>query len=901
MNPVPKRFSILLSIFFLCLAKASGQGEVLVSANFSQAPLAAALQQLEESYGLSFSFDDSAVQGKSVTAVFKKTPLPEALKSLLAGTGLDFEILDRRYVLLKKRDEKPATKEAEGPPPLSLCGSILDGATGEALPGAIAYVPNSPHGTAADAQGAFTLKGRFSQKDSLVISYLGYEEQRVAVADLLGRPCRQFSMKFAQNLMPDIIIRDFATDMVRLGNDGSFHFKKDKIPTMPGWGEPDVMRILQLLPGIGSADETPARLNVRGGTPDQNLVLWEGIPIYHTGHFFGLYDAFNSYAVEEVDVWRGNFGAAYGGRNSSVVDIRSGDQPIEKIRWGAGMNLLSVQTFFEAPLFKKKYNLRMANRRSYVDGLQATAYQNFFNQVFQNGKIALQEGEQGESVTWKPTVSFGDANFKLYWKGRQEGQHAVSFYLSNDRLDYLFSKDDSLAFTETVDRIEAHNFGASWQYKADWSKRLSARYKVSASSFSNRYFFQWNDNARERPFSYRWNTVNDLSDFSAQFHHRLDLGKKHSAAFGYHLNVQEATLIYSDTNAVSGEAHILKNETSRNGLHTFYLEYNFRPSPKLDLILGLRENFFPSRSLHYPEPRLNVNWRPFSQGATNGREGRLLDGFLVKSSLGSYYQFVFQVIDYGDLGAGEPLWAVAGQDIPAQQVAQFTLGAALETKSLLVDGEFYAKSSSNLTSLNLRVDRGFERPLAYDGESTATGFDLLIRKRLPPYSLWLAYSLAEVKQTFPQLNGGLPYPARHDIRHRLNWVNMLSLKHWDFAANLALRSGSPYSRPQVVKTPCADCTMDSLTYALDFEKLNNLRLPGSVRVDLSATYKWAKKRSTGKAGLAVYNLLNRKNFLDKDFLLNTPPYDEPQSSFDLQELGRLAAGITPSFFVLVEW
>jgi outer membrane receptor protein involved in Fe transport len=199
------------------------------------------------------------------------------------------------------------------------------------------------------------------------------------------------------------------------------------------------------------------------------------------------------------------------------------------------------------------------------------------------------------------------------------------------------------------------------------------------------------------------------------------------------------------------------------------------------------------------------------------------------------------------------------------------------------------------------VDRGFERPLAYDGESTATGFDLLIRKRLPPYSLWLAYSLAEVKQTFPQLNGGLPYPARHDIRHRLNWVNMLSLKHWDFAANLALRSGSPYSRPQVVKTPCADCTMDSLTYALDFEKLNNLRLPGSVRVDLSATYKWAKKRSTGKAGLAVYNLLNRKNFLDKDFLLNTPPYDEPQSSFDLQELGRLAAGITPSFFVLVEW
>ncbi|MEZ4963301.1 MAG: TonB-dependent receptor [Saprospiraceae bacterium] len=878
------------------VASAIAQEELFVSANFKNTALAAALQEWEKAYGLSFSFDDAAVQDKFVTCVFKKKPLAEALQTLLAGTGLDFETLDRRYVLLKWKPGRELTLDS-GPPPLSLCGSILDGETGEPLPGAIAYIPNSPNGTATDEKGGFTLNGRFTQKDSLKISYLGYEVQTVAVADLLNKPCQSFPMKFAENLMPDIIIRDFATDMVQLGSDGSFHFKKDKIPTMPGWGEPDVMRILQLLPGIGSADETPARLNVRGGTPDQNLVLWEGIPIYHTGHFFGLYDAFNSYAVDEVDVWRGNFGSQYGGRNSSVIDIRANSEPVEQIRWGAGMNLLSVQTFFEAPLFKKKYSLRVSNRRSYVDGLQSTAYQNFFNQAFQNGKIALQEGEKGGSVIWQPTVSFGDANLKLNWQGRRKGRHAISFYYSNDHLDYRFSRDDSTYYTETRDLIDAENVGLSWQHQADWSRNFHIRYKVAVSAFSNHYTLQYNDGDRERPFTYRWNTDNEMADFSAQFHHQWNVGKKHALAAGYQLSVQEAMIVYRDTNAVKQEAHIWSNDTARTGLHTLYAEYNFRPGDKLDLTFGLRENFFPTRSLHYPEPRLNVNWRPFY-----GNKGRLDgDGFLVKGSLGSYYQFVFQIIDYGDLGAGEPLWAVAGKDIPAQQLAQLTLGAAYETKSLLVDGEFYLKGSTNLTSLNLRVDKGFERPLAFNGESAAAGFDFLIRKRLPPYSVWLSYSLAGVRQQFPELNGGQPYPARHDIRHRLNWVNMLALKRWDFAANLALRSGSPYSRPSVVGASCPECTADSTTYALDFDQLNNLRLPGSVRVDVSATYKWSKKRSRGKAGLAIYNLLNRKNFLDKDFLLETPPLDEPQDSYQLQELGRLAARITPSFFVLVEW
>jgi outer membrane receptor protein involved in Fe transport len=270
--------------------------------------------------------------------------------------------------------------------------------------------------------------------------------------------------------------------------------------------------------------------------------------------------------------------------------------------------------------------------------------------------------------------------------------------------------------------------------------------------------------------------------------------------------------------------------------------------------------------------------------------------------MGRYWQFVFQILDsFGELGAGEPLWGLANEDIPAAELWQWTLGLGVETKTTLLDVELYRKKSHNLTSANLRFERGFDNNFYFDGESTATGFDFLLRKRWRGYSLWLAYSLGEVQLQFPELNGGLPYPARHDIRQRLNWVNTLNWKHWELAANLHIRSGTPYSVPTIEAVPCPGCTADTVTYKLRFDRLNTARLPNVARLDLSATWKWKKRRNHGKLGLAVYNATNRRNLLDKDYLLETPPLDQPQSNYSYRELYRLAAGATPSVFVMLEW
>ncbi|MBI1226937.1 MAG: TonB-dependent receptor plug domain-containing protein [Bacteroidetes bacterium] len=870
-----------------------------LSANFQNTDLRTALDFFEKNYSLSFSFDDAAIQGVKVNVKFKNLPLRIALQRTLRGTSLNFEIIDNQYVLIKKTDipnQQPETKPK--PETLTLCGTILDAETNEPLPGAIAYIKNTSHGTTTEADGKFVLEGDFLKDDSLIISFLGYKQLAYPARQQVGKNCREYRLHMDVFTMPDVLINDFATDMVKLASEGGFHFDKQKMPTLPGWGEPDVLRSLQLLPGISAADDSGSRLNVRGGTPDQNLVLLDGIPIYHTGHFFGLYDAFNPFIVDEVEVWRGNFGAEYGGRNSSVIDIAAKQDYGTKTHWGIGMNLLSLQAYVDVPLKKDRVSLLFAFRRSYIDGLQSTPYKNFFNQIFQNGRVAFQEKalENDKFITWNPVINFGDANLKLRWKGRKTRENALSIFSTGDRLDYYFSYDDSTNFTATGDVIAANNFGMSWHHSADWSPNFKIKYNVALSGYKNDYSFNWNEKDRDRPFIFRYTTSNSMTEFDINLHHDWQVSDRHRLSFGYQFMGQESSLVFRDTNAVALEGHLWKNDTVRTGLHTLFADFNFQATEKLDFTLGVRENSFPIRGLFYSEPRLSFNWFPFGKNmeAENGN-------FRLKGSLGRYWQFVFQIIDFRDIGQGEPLWAVADDYIPAQELWQSTLGMSWENKTSLLDMEIYHKKNQNLTSRNLRVETGFDRGWNFDGESTATGLDFLLRKRWHRFSTWLAYSLGKVEMQFPELNGGQPFPARHDVRHRLNWVNTYSWKKWEFSANLSMRSGTPYSIPSVVQKPCPDCTADTQTFGLAFDQLNAARLPGSARLDLSATWKWKKRRNHGKLGLAIYNFSNHRYTLDKDYLLETPALDQPQTSYNLKELSRLAAGATPSIFVISEW
>ncbi|MEO1259368.1 MAG: carboxypeptidase-like regulatory domain-containing protein [Bacteroidota bacterium] len=864
-----------------------------ITAKFQDSPLTEVFQLLESDYGISFSYEDKAVAGIQVTSRIKKKPLDRAMQQILLGTGLGFEIVDNQYVLIKSG----LSEQYSSPtlPQSSICGYVFDKTVNEPLPGATAYIKNSPFGTSTDLNGYFKLTGDIQKTDSLEIRFLGYESLVVPLVAFLDQPCKYFKLDLSASWMPDVLIQEFSIDMVTLEENGNFHFKNKKMPTLPGWGEPDVMRMLQLLPGIGSAEESAARLNVRGGTPDQNLVLWEGIPVYHAGHFFGLYDSFNPYVVKEVDVWRGNFGTDYGGRNASVIDIQGRPDFVKESTWGVGFNLLHINAFMEKPLFrkspKKEGAILVAFRRSWVDAIDSRTYAELFDQVFQNGRIALQQEIQNENqfATWSPLISYGDFNLKFRWKGKEGNDNSISVFSSSDDHTYEFSFDDSTNFQTSKDYFEAINFGMSWQHKADWNAKLQADYTLALSTYTNQYIFEYNQDNRSRDFLYRRATDNFITEGSVRLHHRWQINEKHRFSFGYNLNAQEAWFESRDSVHQGDPTETASLDSTRTGLHTLYATLDYQVNDKFGFSVGMRQNQFPLRNIYYSEPRISFIWRP------------LWDGFSINGGLGRYWQFVFQIIDYNDLGVGEPLWYLATEEVPAQELWQWTLGMRYEKPSLLVDLEFYLKDSRNLTSLNQRIDLGLERPISFDGTSEAIGMDFMLRKRLPPYSIWFSYSLGKVENQFAALNSGLPYPARHDIRHQLNWVNMLNLGKWNFSANFHFRTGSPYTEPNVVEVPCPTCTQDDTTFELDFGALNANRLNSTIRIDVSATYEFGRANRKWKMGLAFYNLFDRDNLIDREYLLSTPDKDQPQTSYDLRELDRLAAGLSPNFFLQYEW
>ncbi|GIV32405.1 MAG: TonB-dependent receptor [Saprospiraceae bacterium] len=853
---------------------------------FEHAPLEQALQYFEEKYRLSFSYDPALVAPLRVTAHFTEEKLDEALRKLLADTQLDFEILPGGYVLLTPRPERNPPEKAK-----RLCGTVLDEETNQPLAGAVAYLPGTPYGSSTDAEGRFELEGAFRDADTLVVGFLGYETQRMAVRALLDRPCRTWRLRVAPLTMPDVLVREFSMDMVQLEADGSLSLRNDRLPTLPGWGEPDVLRSLQFLPGINSAEGLASRLYVRGGTPDQNLILWQGISVYHTGHFFGLYDAFNPYVVNEARIWRGGFGAYYGGRNSAVVSIDAEPAYGGRARFGVGLNLLHLNAYWEKPLAKDRMTILAAFRTSYVELIRSTSYRSLFNSVFQNGRITLQEAyqDQSEYVTWSPTFSYNDMHVVLRWKGRRGADNQLSLLSGSDEFDYRFSYDNGKDLAATHDHLSAGNIGLSWQHRARWSDHFDVDYQLAASGYANDYFFLWNTR-RDLPYDFRWRTENRMGEFQARFHHNWQVAPNHRFSFGYQLTTHRASLLYADTNSVQGVGHVFLDDTTEQVLHTFYGEFAYQPSQKWRFTLGVRENHMPSRGLYFSEPRIGFTWNPFDKR------------FSLKGGAGRYWQFVFQIQQFGDLGVGEPLWGLATSEIPAQELWQWNLGATWQTTSLLIDLDCYVRKNRNLTTLNLSLDTGGEKPWVFDGTSRAVGLDLLLRKRWTNYGIWLSWSMGKVTQQFLSLNGGNPFPAPHDIRHNLDLVHMFKWKRWELSINMHFNSGRPFSQPVAVQVPCPGCTVSPFSWELHYPTLYQRRLPASSRFDVGASYRFqGRRRMRGKVGLALYNLLDNRQILDRDFVLETAPTNKPQDEYKIQTLTRRASGATPNLFVQFEW
>jgi outer membrane receptor protein involved in Fe transport len=766
--------------------------------------------------------------------------------------------------------------QLSGQNPSTLSGHVIDYKTQIPVPYVTIELSNKKRGVVSDDQGYFSIVVP-SDTSTIIISCVGYETVKEKLNPNLPFSEYTIRIKEAVRQLNEVTVTAEKERIARITSEiSSVKMSPVLVSKLPNMGEVDIMRSFQLLPGVSATNETSAGLYVRGGTPDQNLILFDGMTIYNVDHFYGFFSAFNANAVDDIELIKGGFPAKYGGRISSVMEITGRLADYKKIKATASVSLLSFNGAMDIPLVKDKLSLQIAVRRSYTDIIRTGLYKKIFNIYSDNTTTTTQQATGGpggfgriQTQTQQPSFYFYDLNTKLSWKLNSNNELALSLYNGKDNLNN--SRDmnsfgfpggqSSSSSTHRTDLAGWGNTGASIQWHAKWNEKFKSSAFISYSDyFSNRDIKNSSSSDTSTLSANRsgMNTLedNNVKDYSTRLNNELQLAKWNTLEFGLEniYNDISYKLTFSDT--------VKANDKSQHGYRSsFYLQDGINLNKNFDLTLGIRTTYYEITRKMYYEPRLSVGYR-------------VNNNLKFKIAAGRYYQFITRIIREDILQGSKDFWLMADDSVvPVSSANHYIAGFTYEKGSLLLDIEGYYKQlyglteySSRSTTIGLR--NGVEREdQFYKGSGTVRGIEIMLQKKYGLNTGWIAYTLSQVINTFPDLNYGKPFYALQDQTHEFKAVYTRKAGNWDFSATFVFATGKPYTAPvDQYQLTMLDGSVYSFIHVSD---KNSLRLPDYNRMDISASYSWIGISADKTLSFSIFNVYNRRNIWYKEFTIQS--------------------------------
>ena len=849
--------------------------------NFDRTDLREALNILEQDYGLSFSYDDELLAGKSITTRLDSLPLSEALQKILTPHSLDFEVLREKFVLI--------TLNSNISPIQELCGRIQNNSQ-EALPFAEVFLKTRQIGTVGQADGSFSFRAPLLPSDTLVVRYVGYETLYLLPQTLEGCPILTLFPK--DIAIEHVVISEYLTTGIEQHRlSPALRLVPRQMGVLPGLVEPDILQGVQLLPGVSSPEETASGVYIRGGTPDQNLVLWDGIPMYQTGHFYGMISAFNPYIVDEVEVYRGAFDASYGNRVSGVIDMKTHQRIPDSLEGGVGLNMTHGNVFLKAPLVKNKLGLTLSLRRSLMDVLPSPTFNQYQKRVFQGTRISEIEEiaeEFGEFIIPEQEFSFSDVALSLHYQPSPKHSIKASLVTATNQLDYRVEN----LFEEVglTDLLSQENGGLSlgWTYTAHkgHQTRVNLYSSELTSSYAGAYF-----ELEEQDTLFAALSTNRITDLAAEFSQQWQLGKGHMLQGGYTWNVLGLALNFAQQQ-VGKEPN---SETNEPGFitNTFFGRYRFEHPQKWWIDLSMRYAKYPLIPHFQLEPRLSAGWF-------------ITPAFHARAYVGRYKQFISKlVLPLNEIGVGNQLWVLSHEGaVPLIRSNQAGLGLIYSQKGWQIEGEAYIKRLQGITTLSVLFEALPEENFS-SGNASIRGIDFLAKKRWKSYRTWMSYSLSKVQYNFPKLVDR-SFPAPHDQRHVFSWAHVYQTGPWEFSLGWNYSSGRPYTPLSGVQVQeQVNENNGNIKRFLQPVKgpTNSQRLPAYHRLDVTTQFTFPQDPSAGWRcilGVSLLNVYNRANVLSRQFLPRELQPDEGEDA-ELIALEKLLLGRTPNVVVRLEW
>ena len=729
---------------------------------------------------------------------------------------------------------------------ITVSGFVSDSASGERLIGVVVYDNLSKEGTTTNNYGYFSLTVK-GDKMNLMISYVGYRPMYKGFEGS-GPHTEEFNLSHSFQLSELQINANKSSAHVQ-SQMSTITVPMEMIKKVPALlGETDVLKVLQLMPGVSRGSEGNSGIYVRGGSPDQNLILLDGVPVYNVNHLFGFFSVFNGDAINNVQLIKGGFPARYGGRLSSVIDIQMKEGNKKKLHVDAGIGLISSHATVEGPIVNEKTTFLISARRTYFD-----LFMRPISSIMTQGQSSL-------------GYYFYDLNAKVNHTFSKKDRLYLSAYMGKDK----FGLSTSDAFNTNSSKTSAYLHWGNITTALRWNHILGPKMFVNTTATFSQYKFSvgatntntTSSNTNVFSFDYssgiKDNGLKTDFDYSPNANHHIKWG----ANYVYHTYTPGTNTMQNSSNGsvVADTSFGSSSIYAHEGY--LYAEDDWEIGSRVRANIGLHASGFDVKNTLYKslQPRISARYL-------------LNDKSSIKASYSQMTQYMHLLSNNG-IGLPTDLWVPATALVKPQQSTQYAAGYFYSPNAQYECSiEAYYKQMYNVVEYqngaSFFATSADWQSLVTAGKGHSYGTELLIQKKYGKLTGWVGYTLSWSFRQFAEKNNGAQYPYKYDQRHNIAVVASYALrKNLDCSATWVFSSGTALSLPTenyltlqsgFPNMPAYSRQTSGLTTIESFQQVNNFRMPAYHRLDVGINYHKTKRWGELVYNVSVYNAYNRLN------------------------------------------
>ena len=832
----------LLSFIFLsffCLTSITAQTEK------RKQPLIEILEELHSHFECNFSYIDNDINGVSVIPPDANLSLEQAIDYLQTNTPLLFTILGENFISITKKNNT-----------FSICGYLIDIASNETIEGVVVQTKN--FSTVSDKLGYFKVSG-ILENDIVTFRHLGYEIFTEYAEKYSTKQCETIYLTSKTENLGEIILTNYLTNGINKIIDGSISINYKNFGAVPGLIETDVLQTIQALSGFQSIDETVSNINVRGGTHDQNLIIWDGIKMYQAGHFFGLISALNPRITKRVSLFKNGSPASYTDGISGTIDMKTDYKVTDELNAEFGLNFINADIFVDIPI-NKKSSVQIASRKSFSEYIDTPTYNQYFDRAFQNTDVVASTNNTNST---DEEFDFYDISLRWLYNVSDKDQIRANFLHFNNTLTITENAFGGGIFASRPSSLDQSNLAGGIHYKRIWNDKFNTTVQIYGSNY----------NLDATNFDIVEEVVitqnNEIIEAGLNINSKYIVNDNFTLHNGYHfVNTEIRTIdkiisnppVIDKLNKEVVSIHALSSEVvySSNNLNTH-------------IKLGARINYIDEFEKFIIEPRLSFNHR-------------LTDKFTLEV-LGEFKNQTTTLLTEKTeerpnfLGIDSRKWTLSNNDnIPIITSKQISVGSNYNFKGLMINAEIYYKTVDGITSQSQAFQNQYEFTKT-NGSYNVKGFDFIINHKFNKFNTWVGYSLADNNYVFKELED-TKFPSNFDIAHTISLATAYDFKNLKISAGYNWRTGKPTTKPIEGN--------EIVNNAINYEPPNSHNLSSYIRLDASAIYDFnIGKKIKAQAGLSVLNVLNQKNLINSY-------YNIDDDTNTVKEIKEFSLGITPN-------